>query len=547
VDDDSLHPALSMLAAAIPQSGDPSPIVAKVVNSLVLDRPGLDALLLPRGDVLVEGARATPTRRPDGGVEAHFEVEHGPLKSYDRSVEAAPRGDGDFDVIETTRFQMAIPLWGVLFVPLYRREIRRTTDRQQPRQPFWAPPDPVDARAAHILGLLCTVALVAGYLGTVVTQTITYSTDSFGASDAAQGNTLAAVRVGVLLALALVALADRQGRRKLVIASGIGSCLTCALGAVAPNMVVLAGTQVISRGLSMTVVMLITVMAAEEMPAGSRAYAVSVMTMTGALGAGMCLWALPLTGVGPDGWRLLYVIPLLGIPVMLTVARHLPESRRFTVPHREAGMLRGHGRRLALLGIAFFLISSFGAPATQLMNDFLKDERGFSASHIALFTMLTTTPGGIGLVIGGRMADVRGKRLIVSIGVAGGALFTLASFMSVGWPMWVWNLVGTLLAAGATPALGMYGPELFPTGSRGKANGIIQTVSVAGSAVGLVIAGRMLDHGGLASAMRPLLIGPLIVGVMVLFWFPETARRELEDLNPEDQPFRDEAGVIAGS
>jgi MFS family permease len=163
-----------------------------------------------------------------------------------------------------------------------------------------------------------------------------------------------------------------------------------------------------------------------------------------------------------------------------------------------------------------------------------------------LFTILTTTPGGIGLVVGGRMADVRGKRIIVSVGVAGGALLTLFSFMTYGWPMWVWNLLGTILAASAAPALGMYGPELFPTGSRGRANGIIQTVSVAGSAAGLIIAGRMLDSGGLASAMRPLLIGPLIVGVLVLFWFPETARRELEDLNPEDQPFRDEAELTAG-
>jgi hypothetical protein len=27
-----------------------------------------------------------------------------------------------------------------------------------------------------------------------------------------------------------------------------------------------------------------------------------------------------------------------------------------------------------------------------------------------------------------------------------------------------------------------------------------------------------------------------VVGVMVLTLFPETAKRELEDLNPEDQP-----------
>jgi hypothetical protein len=35
--------------------------------------------------------------------------------------------------------------------------------------------------------------------------------------------------------------------------------------------------------------------------------------------------------------------------------------------------------------------------------------------------------------------------------------------------------------------------------------------------------------------MQPLLVGPLVVAVLVLLFFPETARRELEELNPEDQ------------
>jgi MFS family permease len=511
--------------------------VATVVNSVVLDRAGVEGLLQPRRDVVIERRTGGPatSERLDGAVEARFEAEHGPLRTYGRTVDASPRPDGRFDVVETSRFELAIPLWGFLFVPGFRHELRRLHGRDRARHPWWAPPDHVDARAARVLGLLCTVSLVAGYLGTVVTQTITYSTDSFDASDAAQGATLAVVRIGVLLALVLVAVADRRGRRRLVIGAGIASCATCALGALAPDLVVLGATQVVSRGLSMAVVMLITVVAAEEMPAGSRAYAVSVMTMTGALGAGMCLWVLPVAQVHEDGWRVLYVVPLLGIPVLLRVARDLPESRRFATPHRDVAVLRGHGRRLALLGISFFLISAFGAPATQLMNDFLKDERGFSAARISLFTMLTTTPGGIGLIVGGRLADVRGKRVIVAAGVAGGAALTLFSVMSAGWPMWIWNLGGTLLAAAAGPALGMYGPELFPTGSRGRANGIIQTVSVAGSALGLVIAGRMLDSGTFASAMRPLLIGPLVVAVLVIVLFPETARRELEDLNPEDR------------
>ncbi len=49
-------------------------------------------------------------------------------------------------------------------------------------------------------------------------------------------------------------------------------------------------------------------------PRGARAYAVSVMTLTAALGAGMCVWFLPLADTGINGWRILYVIPLAGPP-----------------------------------------------------------------------------------------------------------------------------------------------------------------------------------------------------------------------------------------
>ena len=375
----SIRPSVCSLPPFL-QSGDPSPIVATVLNSVVLDRAGLDKLLRPRMDVVTEQVG-------DGGDPGHRSRDRDrdrPLRGGHRAaadLRADRRGPAPPRRARSTSPSGATSSWpsrsgGSCSSPGTATSCAASTAGTSPRHPWWAPPDRVDARAARILGLLCTVSLVVGYLGTVVTQTITYATDGFGASDSAQGNLLAAVRVGVLLALVIVAMADRRGRRRLVLGATIASCATTALGALAPNMVVLGATQVVSRGLSMAVVMLITVIAAEEMPAGSRAYAVSVMTMTGALGAGMCLWALPLTGLGDNGWRLLYVIPLLGIPVTLWVARYLPESRRFARPHRDVAVLRGHGRRMALLGASFFLISSFGAPATQLMNDFLKDERG---------------------------------------------------------------------------------------------------------------------------------------------------------------------------
>ncbi len=384
-----------------------------------------------------------------------------------------------------------------------------------------------------MLALLCTVALVVGYLGTVITQTITFAARQFGASDASQGVTLAAVRAGVLGSVVLMAMADRQGRRKLLLGSAAAGCVTCVLGAVSTGLWTLGVGQAISRGFSTTAVVLLTVLAAEEMPAGARAYAVGVMTLTGALGAGTAVWALPLADLGENGWRILYVIPLLYLPLLLYVWRRLPESRRFAEHHVES-RVSGHLARLRLLAATFFLTSVFSQPASALQNEFLRSERGFAASRISLFVLATSTPGVLGILIGGRLADTVGRRRVATVAVVGGSVATVCSLLSHGWPMWVWAVGAVVLGAAAVPTLGVFGPELFPTSLRGKANGIIQLIAVAGSSVGLISAGVMSDHIGLGRAMAVLLVAPLLVGGLLLVAYPETAAIELEVLNPED-------------
>ena len=50
-------------------------------------------------------------------------------------------------------------------------------------------------------------------------------------------------------------------------------------------------------------------------------------------------------------------------------------------------------------------------------------------------------------------------------------------------------------------------------------------------------AGALADHfGRIGPGMAILALGPVLLAVLVLAAFPETAGRELEELNPEDQP-----------
>ena len=466
-----------------------------------------------------------------------FALADGPFEHYDRTVTTrmpSPPDAGLVEVTETTEFRLAIPVWRPLFTPLARRALR-ATDRRPGAPPWWSPPDRFDRRAARVLALLTVFALLSGYLGTLITQTITFAADEFGAGDRAQGTTLAAVRVGVLLALVLAAAADRRGRRGLLIGVSVAACLTAATGAASPSLAWLGASQTIARGLSTAMGLLIAIVAAEELPRNSRAYGVSVLALTAALGSGMAVWALPLADLAVWTWRLLYVIPLVGVPVALAAGRPLPESRRFE-QHRGDEPVAPHPARVWLLAASGFLGALFLAPASQFLNEFLRDERGFSATAIAAFTLATNTPGAVGVLVGGHLADVRGRRLVGSVSLGAGVALTVLMYLSGGLALWVFSVAAAMIGAATVPALGVYGPELFPTAARGRVNGLIALVGVVGSGLGLLLVGVLSDRlDSLGSAIAVLAVGPAVLVVLILVAYPETAHRSLEELNPEDR------------
>jgi MFS family permease len=496
--------------------------VARV--SVVHPPAAAEALGRPRDNLLVR------ERAAGDGV---FTLDHGPFRHYERRL----RVDDDGSVEETTSFVTAAPFWGLLFVPLFRSSFRRP----DPGRPWWAPPDRLDDRAARVLALLLSISVVAGYLGTVITQTATFAADEFGISTGAQSVLLGSVRASILVLIPLVARADRFGRRRLITIAAVGGIAATALGALSPGVVALGLTQTVARGFAGGLALLVAIMSAEEMPAGSRAWAYSLIAMTQALGAGTCLWALPIADLGLRAWRVLYLIPLAYLAIVVLVARHLPESRRFAAPHVEAPMA-GHGRRFWLLAVTGLTLAFFATPASQLGNEFLRNERGYSAAGVTVFTLLTATPAAIGVIAGGHLADVRGRRVVGAVGIIGGTLLTVAAFASAGGALFVFTLFGNVIAALTVPALGVYRPELFPTSLRGRAAGVIELLAVAGASAGLLVVGLSVDAGasyGEAFAWAAVL--PLAGAFLVLTRFPETAHRSLEDINPEDRGADDRA------
>ena len=490
---------------------------------------------------IVAGDALADILRPREGLvlerqigDGAFEAVTGPVDGYLRKVERQPKPDGTVEVTQTVEYRLAIPWFGWMFAQPYRRALGRLGHSR--RHPWWAPPDPIDRRAAAMIASLCALTGVAVYPTVLLTQTIEFAREEMGFSTAAQSYALAVIRGDVVVALSIVWLADRKGRRRMTILALMAGCAFAALGALAPNVVALAATQVLARGFLASAGILIGIMAAEEMPAGSRAYGISLLAVSGAFGAGAALALFPIADVDPRGWRVLFALGVVGIPLIRVFARTLPESRRFAAPHRDV-RLAGHGARFWLLAASAFLFAIFWGPAAQYQNVFLRREQGFSAARISLFTVATNIWGGLGIVAGGRIADVRGRRVVAAVGIVGGVGATVFMFFSAGWPVWAWSVVASIIGAATVPALSVYGPELFPTSLRGRANGVISGLGRAGSVAGLVTLALVVGRQDrLAPVMAALAIGPALVVVLVLVAYPETAHRELEDLNPEDAP-----------
>ena len=184
--------------------------------------------------------------------------------------------------------------------------LRRTLVRPPGSTPWWAPPDRLDRRGADVLGLLCTISLVAGYLGTVFTQTATFAADEFGARPGPGRPALGGPGLDRHHVRAVEPGRPHRAPAASCHRGRVRRLLFTATSALSPSLAALAATQTLARGFAGALILLIVIVSAEEMPRGSRAYAYSVLTMCQALGAGMCLWALPLADIGGDGsasWR----------------------------------------------------------------------------------------------------------------------------------------------------------------------------------------------------------------------------------------------------
>jgi MFS family permease len=387
-------------------------------------------------------------------------------------------------------------------------------------------------------GLVAALGDVARGFGQV-THGATFA-DQAGLSGSELGIGLAVIRLASVGGLPITGLADRFGRRKmLLITVGVGLALT-ALAAASPSYWWFVVIFACGRPLLSATNGLAQVDVAEQTASADRAKAVALVAAGYGVGAGAIAIAHSLAS-STLGFRGVFGLALVPLALLPLLRRWLTEPDRFAVaaaaPTHPTPVLgaveRPFRRRLVVIVVLAFAVSVITGPANSFVFLFAQSFLHLPGVVTAGMVLGAGIAGLGGLLAGRWLADRVGRRLTGALAMVAMALLALLAYSGSAPALVAGYILGVLAASVFGPAIGSLTTELFPTSVRASVVGWSLAAGVLGAVVGLVVFGSVARAGHPFATAGLLTFLPAIP-VMGLFWLlPETRGREPEDLWPD--------------
>ncbi|WP_433599215.1 MFS transporter [Nocardia sp. CA-135953] len=401
-----------------------------------------------------------------------------------------------------------------------------------------------DSYLRRLLILLASALFFQGYDTQLFSILLPDIQSSFHIGEATLGVAHFVTDLGGFGAFFVGRLADRFGRRPVLLWSVAVYTVFTALSAVSWDIWSLTGFQLGARLFLGAEYAVSITMVVEEFSARRRGRALATLTACSAFGS---IAVGVLVGAGllgsALGWRAFYLIGLLPLAALTYYRRQISESRRFHLVRHErparpallAPWARRYRRNLLLLGLTHLLIGipHFGALAWLAFHG--EREIGLTTGDIALFLVGAYGLGLSGFFVCGWAMRRFGRRpTALAYGV--GSMVTLVvlyqtTSVVIAFVAMFCAVFGTL---GMIPVLAAFDAELFPTEIRSTAVAWIRNVfEASGAAGGPALVGLLGDHttgliGNVGDTVSVLCV--LFLPALVIIWrfLPETNGRITE-------------------
>ncbi len=406
-------------------------------------------------------------------------------------------------------------------------------------------PETDNARVRRTIAVICGMLWYQGYTMAINGVGAPWIAKSFNLGESGIARLFAWISLAALGALALSRLADRIGRRRVLLTCMTATPLAALGAALSTNFVLFTVFEIflyafIGATLSGSIVML-----AEELPIQQRAQGQSYGGRAMGLGGGLCVLLMPLLEHGGYSWRWLLALSAAGLIGVPFIVRAIPESGRWerAAAHgtiRESRFMDAFGpryRRRALPIMACALFSAISGTAITGWSYF------HAVSVVGLPAGIASTliivGGGLGMAgfpLGAWACERAGRvPTVVTCGavVTTGALFYYwGPPVHCGWPA-LWLGGGfcwfTLAANAATVGGNAAATELFPTALRGTMIGWFTLINAIGAvSAQSAIAALAEPFGGLSNVVGYLAILALPSAAIFGLFIEETRGLALE-------------------
>jgi MFS transporter, putative metabolite:H+ symporter len=407
------------------------------------------------------------------------------------------------------------------------------------------------ARARPAVLLAMAMLFYLGYASSIVAIASPWIAKSFGLDQSAIAAVFAWLALASLGALALSRMADKTGRRRVMLWSMFAMPMCAAGAALSMHLALFVFFAILLNAFCGAALASAIVIVAEVLPIAERANGQSYAGLAATAGAGMCLVVMPILVGHGISWRWLMWIATAGIAVCPFLAMALPESPRWEHAAETGDAARARFRDIFVplyrrRSIVLIICTIFATLAAEGFTTWAYFHAvsvvGLSATAASVMMFLGGGLGMIGFPVGAWSSERFGRvRTVVATGVAvagGGLLFYWGPPLRFAWPA-LWLCAAFCLLSvvnnAATVATNAAFTELYPTALRGTTIGWFALIG-AGAALTAegVISTLAKRMGGLSNVVGWLALLSIPAALLFGLMIDETQGLSLEDAASEE-------------
>jgi MFS transporter, putative metabolite:H+ symporter len=360
------------------------------------------------------------------------------------------------------------------------------------------------------------------------------------------------IRVGAVVSFFILIMADRFGRRPVITLTVLGYALFTGLTGLARSIEAFTAWQFCARIFLAAEFALALIIIGEEYPTRWRGFGISLLGGIGALGTIAAFLTARVVLARAD-WRTMYLLGLIPVALVFFFRLGMRETRRFETLRTDGSLHASLRAQLAGLRVPFqrryrkrsllvtliwncnHLVTS---PAVTFWTIHAARDLGLGPQQ---YTVVVAAGYLFGFLIGAPAAGFCmnrfGRRLTCALYYIGAAaaIFTLFQVTSADLGVQTVLMSVTIVCfLGANAATNTFATELFPTAIR--ATGYSWTTNLFGRMTEIVspfAIGWLADRIGIPRAVAVMAVGPVLGGLIVLRYAPETRGKTLEQISDE--------------